>query len=78
MSTTTAQSDDGEDGRRRVFGMEAGIHEGTNSNPGRLWAMDQRIDKPLGVEADQVRSMYLNQVRIPPPSLQNSSFGACR
>jgi len=23
--------------------------------------MDQRIDKPLGVEADQVRSMYLNQ-----------------
>lgn len=35
-------------------------------NQGRLWEMDQRIDKPLGVEADHVRSMFLNQVPIFP------------
>lgn len=47
-------SEDGQDGRRTASGIEP--------NRGRLWAMDQRIDKPLGVEADHVRSMYLNQV----------------
>ncbi|KAG0593278.1 hypothetical protein M758_1G310600 [Ceratodon purpureus] len=29
-------------------------------NQGRLWDMDQRIDRPLGAEADHVRSMYLS------------------
>lgn len=31
------------------------------ANQGRLWGMDQRIDQPLGAEADIVESMYRNQ-----------------
>lgn len=54
MSTTTV-SEDAEDGR--------GGRNGQQANQGRLWDMDQRIDQPLGAEADHVRSMYRDQVR---------------
>lgn len=57
MSTVQSEAD-AEDGR------SSGSHRGPNQ--GRLWEMDQRIDKPLGVEADHVPSMFLNQVRASP------------
>lgn len=54
MSTVMA-SEDSEDAR------SSGNTE--QANQGRLWGMDQRIDQPLGAEADIVESMYRNQVR---------------
>lgn len=57
MSTSTVpQLELGDD-------VEDGGGLSSERNPGRLWEMDQRIDKPLGAEADHVRSMYLNQVQ---------------
>lgn len=61
MSITTV-SDDAEDGRIRS--PREPSNQGQGQGQGRLWDMDQRIDPPLGVEADHVRSMYRNQVRL--------------
>jgi hypothetical protein len=45
--------------------MEEGL--GTKSvnghGQGKLWSLDQNMDKPLGLEADRVHSMQYRKVR---------------
>lgn len=55
--STTMMSDDLEGGRSDDIQLQRAHRQG------RLWDMDQRIDQPLGVEADHVKSMYTNKVR---------------
>ncbi|XP_024370150.1 probable potassium transporter 11 [Physcomitrium patens] len=53
--STTMISDDLEGGRSDDIQLQRAHRQG------RLWDMDQRIDQPLGVEADHVKSMYTNK-----------------
>jgi KUP system potassium uptake protein len=51
-----------------AMAQEDGLGDGPvppGRGQGRLWDMDQRIDQPLGHEADRVKSMSaLNKVRL--------------
>lgn len=51
-----------------AMAQEDGLADGPvppGRGQGRLWDMDQRIDQPLGHEADRVKSMSgLNKVRL--------------
>lgn len=58
-----------------AMAQEDGLGDGSvpaGRGQGRLWDMDQRIDQPLGHEADRVKSMSaLNKVRL------NSDASSC-
>ncbi len=45
--------------------MEEGLGTGSvnGRGQGKLWSLDQNVDKPLGLEADRVHSMQYRKVR---------------
>jgi saccharopine dehydrogenase-like NADP-dependent oxidoreductase len=45
--------------------MEEGLGTGSvnGHGQGKLWSLDQNMDKPLGLEADRVHSMQYRKVR---------------